>query len=69
MERRYGLFHAAGVANLVRYNAQVPPEQRLPRIWLFHDEFAVWMLTDDYKEIVSNTVQRLGVMVAPLASF
>jgi hypothetical protein len=44
MQRRYSLFHAAGVANLVRYNAQASPEQRLPRIWLFHDEFAVGRL-------------------------
>lgn len=69
MDRRYALFHAAGVANLVRYNAQLSPEQRLPRIWLFHDEFAVWMLTDDYKETVSNTVQRLGVMARAAGIF
>jgi S-DNA-T family DNA segregation ATPase FtsK/SpoIIIE len=69
MDRRYSLFHTAGVANLVRYNGQVPSEQRLPRIWLFHDEFAVWMLTDDYKEMVSNTVQRLGVMARAAGIF
>ncbi len=69
MDRRYGLFHAAGVANLVRYNSQVPLAQRLPRIWLFHDEFAVWMLTDEYKEMVSSTVQRLGVMARAAGIF
>lgn len=69
MERRYGLFHSAGVANLVRYNTQVSPEQQLPRIWLFHDEFAVWMLMDDYKEMVSKTVQRLGVMARAAGIF
>jgi S-DNA-T family DNA segregation ATPase FtsK/SpoIIIE len=69
MERRYGLFHAAGVANLIRYNAQVSPDQRLPRIWLFHDEFAVWMLTDDYREMVSHTVQQLGVMARAAGIF
>ena len=69
MERRYGQFHAAGVANLVRYNAQVPTDQRLPRVWLFHDEFAVWMLTEDYKEMVSSTVQRLGVMARAAGIF
>ena len=69
MDRRYSLFHAAGVANLVRYNAQASSEHRLPRIWLFHDEFAVWMLTDDYKEMVSNTVQRLGVMARAAGIF
>jgi S-DNA-T family DNA segregation ATPase FtsK/SpoIIIE len=69
MQRRYSLFHAAGVANLVRFNAQAAPEQRLPRIWLIHDEFAVWMLTDEYKEMVSSTVQRLGVMARAAGIF
>lgn len=69
MKRRYDLFRAAGVANLVRYNALLPPDQWLPRIWLFHDEFAVWMLTDEYKETVSNTVQRLGVMARAAGIF
>jgi hypothetical protein len=26
-----------------------------------HDEFAEWMLVDDYKSAVSSAVQRLGV--------
>ena len=69
MEHRYELFRSAGVANLARYNAQVSPEQRQPRIWLFHDEFAVWMLVDDYKDLVSNTVQRLGVMARAAGIF
>ena len=29
---------------------------RLPVIWLVHDEFAEWMLIDDYKEVVTSTV-------------
>ena len=33
----------------------------MPTIWLIHDEFAEWMLVEDYKEAVSATVQRLGV--------
>jgi len=69
MERRYELFRAAGVANLARYNARVPLEKRQPVIWLIHDEFAVWMLVDDYKETVSNTVQRLGVMARAAGIF
>ena len=35
--------------------------KRLPTIWLIHDEFAEWMLSEDYKEAVSTTVQRLGI--------
>jgi S-DNA-T family DNA segregation ATPase FtsK/SpoIIIE len=33
----------------------------LPALWLIHDEFAEWMLADDYKQEVSAAVQRLGV--------
>ncbi len=38
-----------------------PPQDRMPAIWLIHDEFAEWMLTEEYKEAVSSVVQRLGV--------
>src|SRR5690606_19272203 len=30
-------------------------------IWLIHDEFAEWMMVDDYKEQVTAIVGRLGV--------
>jgi S-DNA-T family DNA segregation ATPase FtsK/SpoIIIE len=30
-------------------------------LWLVHDEFAEWMLIDTYKDLVSATVQRLGI--------
>jgi S-DNA-T family DNA segregation ATPase FtsK/SpoIIIE len=69
MNRRYELFRAAGVANLTRYNAQVSIGQREPVLWLIHDEFAVWMLVEDYKETVSSTVQRLGVMARAAGIF
>lgn len=61
MDRRYGLFKVARVNNLAAYNQKVPVGERLPVIWLVHDEFAEWMLTEDYKEAVSSVVQRLGV--------
>jgi S-DNA-T family DNA segregation ATPase FtsK/SpoIIIE len=69
MHRRNELFRSSGVADLPRFNAQAPPEERQPRIWLFHDEFAAWMLIDDYKELVSNTVQQLGVMARSAGIF
>lgn len=61
MDRRYVRFKEARVPNLAAYNAKVAPDQRLPAIWLIHDEFAEWMLVDDYKESVASVVQRLGV--------
>lgn len=69
MDRRYNLFRSAGVANLARYNAQASLEQCEPVLWIIHDEFAGWMLMDDYKEMVSSTVQRLGVMARAAGIF
>ena len=54
-------FKEVRVSNLAAYNAKVAPDQRLPAIWLIHDEFAEWMLVEDYKEAVASVVQRLGV--------
>jgi S-DNA-T family DNA segregation ATPase FtsK/SpoIIIE len=61
MDRRYTRFKEARVSNLAAYNSKVPVQERLPAIWLIHDEFAEWMLTEDYKESVAAVVQRLGV--------
>jgi S-DNA-T family DNA segregation ATPase FtsK/SpoIIIE len=61
MDRRYELFKQHGVRDLKSFNAGKPPGERLPTLFLVHDEFAEWMLTDTYKEAVSTTVQRLSV--------
>ena len=61
MDRRYGLFKELRVANLAAYNAKVGPEGRLPTLWVVHDEFAEWMLVEEYKAAVTTTVGRLGV--------
>jgi S-DNA-T family DNA segregation ATPase FtsK/SpoIIIE len=61
MDRRYVRFRGARVPNLTAFNAKVSAGERLPTLWLIHDEFAEWMLTDDYKDAVANVVQRLGV--------
>lgn len=61
MDNRYRLFRTARVGNIGDYNRQVTPEQRLPVLWLVHDEFAEWMLIETYKDLVSATVQRLGI--------
>lgn len=63
MDRRYRKFRevGAGVANLADYNRRVPEGRRMPVRWLVHDEFAEWMLIDEYKAAVQKTVQRLGV--------
>lgn len=61
MENRYRLFAAARARDLTTYNAKSTPEERLPMLFLVHDEFADWMLDDGYKGAVSAAVQRLGV--------
>src|SRR5260221_14425104 len=33
----------------------------MPTLWLIHDEFAEWMLIEEYKQEVASAVQRLGV--------
>ena len=61
MENRYRLFATARARDLATFNAKSTPEERLPMIFLIHDEFADWMLDDGYKGAVSAAVQRLGV--------
>ena len=34
---------------------------RVPVIWLIHDEFAEWMMVEEYKDAVTQIVGRLGV--------
>lgn len=61
MDSRYTRFRTARAQNLSQYNERVSTAERLPVIWVIHDEFAEWMLVDDYKEAVTSTVGRLGV--------
>lgn len=61
MERRYELFKTQGARDIRAFNTKVSPADRLPYIFLVHDEFAEWMLTDEYKEAVTSSVSRLGV--------
>lgn len=61
MDRRYSLFKAARVANLAVYNVKAGAADRLPAYWIIHDEFAEWMLTEEYRAAVTATVGRLGV--------
>lgn len=61
MDRRYGLFRAQTARDIRSYNTKVAPDARLPMVFLVHDEFAEWMLSEDYKEAVAANVSRLGV--------
>lgn len=61
MERRYELFRAHGARDIRSFNTKVVAGERLPYVFLVHDEFAEWMLTDEYKAAVTSNVSRLGV--------
>lgn len=61
MERRNRMLADTGVSKLSQFNKKVPRDKRLPRIWLFHDELADWMLIDEYRDAVESKVTRLGV--------
>ncbi|WP_260466003.1 FtsK/SpoIIIE domain-containing protein [Stutzerimonas stutzeri] len=61
MEDRYRAFAKARARDLPTYNSKVSIEERLPMVFLVHDEFADWMLDDAYKAAVGAAVQRLGV--------
>lgn len=61
MEDRYKAFAKARARDLPTYNSKVSAAERLPMVFLIHDEFADWMLDDAYKGAVGAAVQRLGV--------
>ncbi|MDR7016076.1 FtsK/SpoIIIE domain-containing protein [Acinetobacter sp. 3657] len=61
METRYRLFAQVKAKDLATYNSKVALSDRLPMIFLIHDEFADWMFDDNYKGAVGSAVQRLGV--------
>ena len=56
-------------SNVLQHNSLVAESERFPIIWLFHDEFAAWMIDEDYKKLVSNTVQQLGMMARAAGIF
>jgi DNA segregation ATPase FtsK/SpoIIIE, S-DNA-T family len=61
MDGRYVRMRHARAANIHLYNSRAARADRLPTLWLIHDEFAEWMLTEEYKKEVAAGVQRLGV--------
>lgn len=61
MEARYKRFREERTSNITAYNAKVAIADRLPVIWLIHDEFADWMQVEEYKQQVTSVVARLGV--------
>lgn len=61
MDRRYAVLKENRCANIFELNRKPNPTERLPCRWIIHDEFAEWMMTDEYRDGVSSIVSRLGV--------
>lgn len=62
MDARYQLFADAKAKNIGAYNRKVPPEQRMSRIFLVHDELGAWMAHEkEYQETVLSAVASLGM--------
>jgi S-DNA-T family DNA segregation ATPase FtsK/SpoIIIE len=61
MDRRYSILRENRVSSVIDLNKKLNGTVKLPTLWIIHDEFAEWMMTEDYKEQVSNIVSRLGV--------
>ncbi len=61
MNRRYSVLKENRVSNIFDLNNKPNPTERLPFLWVIHDEFAEWMMTEQYADAVSDIVGRLGV--------
>ena len=61
MNRRYTVLRENKVSNIFNLNKKPNATERLPLLWVIHDEFAEWMMTSQYAEAVSDVVGRLGV--------
>ena len=67
--RRRMLLMAGKAPNVIEYNKIVSENDQMPVIWVIHDEFAAWMIDEEYKDLVSNIVQQLGMMARAAGIF
>ena len=61
MNRRYEVLRQNKTQNISELQSKADATEKPEILWVIHDEFAEWMMTEDYKEGVSNVVSRLGV--------
>ncbi len=64
MNKRTILLSQYHCENLLQYQEKVKPDSSdwMPFLWVFHDEFATWMLDKNYKQLVDSTISQLAVM-------
>jgi len=61
MDIRYTILKQNKVANIFDLNNKKNVTEHLPFMWIVHDEFAEWMMINEYREAVTNIVSRLGI--------
>lgn len=61
MDRRYTVLRQNRCTNVFELNQKADVIERLPYLWVIHDEFAEWMMTEGYRDTVAVIVSRLGV--------
>jgi S-DNA-T family DNA segregation ATPase FtsK/SpoIIIE len=61
MDRRYKVLRQNRVSDIFDLNAKPTATERLSVLWIIHDEFAEWMMTEEYKSTITSVVSRLGV--------
>jgi S-DNA-T family DNA segregation ATPase FtsK/SpoIIIE len=61
MDRRYAVLRQNRVNNIFDLLKKPDATEKPPVLWVIHDEFAEWMMTENYKSAVENVVSRLGV--------
>lgn len=61
MDRRYTVLRRNRCANVFELNQKPDVTERLSYLWVIHDEFAEWMMTEGYRNSVAVIVSRLGV--------
>ena len=69
MERRYSILRQNKVPDIFKLNAKADATERMPFLWVVHDEFAEWMMMDEYRDAVTNIVSRLGIMARAAGIF
>jgi S-DNA-T family DNA segregation ATPase FtsK/SpoIIIE len=60
MQRRYAVLKQNKVANIFELNKKADATEHIPFLWIIHDEFADWMMTENYRDAVTDVVGRLG---------
>jgi S-DNA-T family DNA segregation ATPase FtsK/SpoIIIE len=58
MDRRYTVLRQNRCANVFELNQKADATEPLPYLWVIHDEFAEWFMTEGYRDSVATIVSR-----------